>query len=1065
MIRRFTLATTRAITVIATVLAVIAGISFSGEAQQGNEILKAAGVKGGLVVHLRDGVSGGAGLTAALRANERYVVHALVGDASDLAAVRSSVRQAGLDGEIWVSPLAGGRLPYAENMVNLLVAEGLGKVSMDEVRRVLVPNGVAYVKSANKWSRSVKARPADIDEWTHWLHGADGNAVAADDQVGPPRSFKWIAAPLWSRSHDSVPSVSAMVSSGGRVFYIVDEAPASMSGLAPDKWALVARDAFNGVKLWRTPISHWGWTAWASRATVRFTVPTHVSRRLVAVGDRVYVTLGFNAPLVELDAADGKVLRTFEDAKFTDEILCDGELLLVSINKAAQKPGTKLAESPPPVRKQVAAIDRKSGRMLWKTGDYVGLRSKTGAMERISHLSMSAGGGRLFFVDGDKIICLNQKDGSEAWSIDRPKVTENKMRYNIRITDMCTLVYSKGMLYFAQMDPNRGIDWREIRAKVHALSAETGKEIWNRQCSSWGWAHPADVFVLQGLVWVTDFQNDYVLGLDPKTGEVKRKISDHKAFDNGHHHRCYRNKATTRFMIASFRGLEYIDWKSDKTDRNHWVRGVCRLGVMPCNGMTYATPHPCDCYISSKLNGFLALQTALPAKTPDDGPKLTRGPAYGKIVSRKSKADKGQAWPTFRNDSRRSGSTGASVPESLKTIWRADLGGALTAPVLADGRVIVARKAAREVVCLSVADGAVKWRYTAGGMIDTPPTIHRGRAVFGCTDGWVYCLRATDGVLAWRFRAAPQDRLVGAFGAFESAWPVHGSVLAIDGTVYCTAGRSSFLDGGIYVYALKLDTGEIVASETISSTQDMDVDYGRDQSLDTGVLSDLLVGDKGGVYLRSLPLLGRGEKARIPMHLRATGGFLDYSWFHRTRWFLDGAAVAEYLVFDDKRVCGVRARKGIGGYGLLFKPGDKGFELFAADRVKQLPPPKPKPKRKPKPPKSRKTGRPSGKSKTPVVRPPKDKWRLTLPVRVTGMILAGDTLIVAGTPDLLDPKDTWAAYEGRRGGKLVVVSAADGTIKSELKLPAAPVPDGLATAAGRLLISTVDGKLNCFGAK
>ena len=1049
------------------VLAVSVGVSFSGEADQAGEILKAAGVKGGLVVHLRAGASGGAGLTAALRANGRYIVHALVTGASDLAAVRSSVRKAGLDAGVWVSPLAGNRLPYAENMVNLLVAEGLGAVSMDEVRRVLVPNGVAQVKTGGKWVKTVKPRPADIDEWTHWLHGADGNAVAADARVGPPRSLKWVAAPLWSRSHDSAPSVSAMVSAGGRVFYIVDEAPASMSGSVPDKWALVARDAFNGLKLWRAPIPQWGWTTWSTRATVRFTVPTHVSRRLVAVGDRVYVTLGFNAPLTELDAATGKVLRTYEGTQFTDEILRDGDLLIVSINKSAQKPGAKLGESPPPVRKQVAAIDRKSGRMIWKRGDYVGLRSKTGSMDRVSHLGMSAGGGRVFFVDGGKIVSLNQKDGSEAWRIDRPEVPENKMRYNIRITDMCTLVYNNGTLYFAQMNPDRGIDWREIRAKVHAFSADTGKEIWGRQCSSWGWAHPADVFILEGLVWVTDFQSDFVLGLDPKTGKVKRKVSDHKAFDNGHHHRCYRNKATSRYMITSFRGLEYIDWKSDQTDRNHWVRGVCRLGVMPCNGMTYSTPHPCDCYISSKLNGFLALKAAMPAKAPGDGQKLDKGPAYGKIANRQSKIDNGQAWPMFRGDSRRSGSTGAAIPASLKTVWRADLGGgALTAPVAADRRVMVARKAAREVVCLAAADGKVQWRYTAGGIIDTPPTIHGGRAVFGCTDGWVYCLRAADGAVAWRFRAARQDRLVGAFGAIESAWPVHGSVLVADGKVYCTAGRSSFLDGGIYAYALKLDSGEVVASETISSTQDMGVDWGRDQSIDTGALSDLLVADKGGIYLRHMPLLGRGKKNRIAMHLRASGGFLDYSWFHRTRWFLDGAAVAEYLVFDDKRVCGVRARKGIGGYGLLFTPGDKGFELFAADRNTRIPPPKkPKPKRKPKPPKSRKTGRPGGRSKTPVVRPPKDKWCITVPVRVTAMILAGDTLIAAGTPDVLYPRDPWAAYEGRKGGRLLVVSAADGTIKSELKLTSAPVPDGLAAASGRLLMSTVDGKLTCFGAK
>ncbi len=1042
------------------------------------KVLQATGTRGGLVVHLG---CGGGELTAALRANERYLVHGLDTDAADVAAARAHVRRAGLSGSVWVDRFDGRRLPYAENMVNLLVAEDLGEVSVDEVRRVLAPGGAAYVKTAGpldnargkRWVKSVKPWPAEMDEWTHWLHGADGNAVARDRLAGPPRRFRWVARPLWSRSHDSVPSVSAIVSARGRLFYIVDEAPASMDGSAPDKWALVARDAFNGLELWRIPIPQWGWKAWGRQFTCRFTVPTHMPRRLVAMGDRVYVTLGFNAPLTELDAATGKVLRIFQGTRFTDEVLCDGGLLIVSLNQAAQGPGPRKGASPAPVRKSVAAIDRRSGKMLWKTGDYVGLRSKTGPMERISHLSMVAGGGQVFFVDGDEIVSLLLTDGREKWRVPRPVVPENKMRYNIRITDMCTLVYGSGMVFFAQLNPDRGIDWREIRGKLHAFAADTGKELWSRQCSSWGWGHPADVFILRDLAWVTGFKDDLIYGLDLKTGEVRRKVSDHKAFDNAHHHRCYRNKATVRHMITSFRGLEFIDWDSGRTDRHHWVRGTCRLGVLPCNGMLYATPHPCDCYISSKLNGFLALQPAAPApEAADDRPALEKGPAYG--ANAQSAARNPQSairnpqskdWPTYRHDAQRSGATTTAVELPLKTVWQADLGGALTSPVAAAGRVFVARKPSREVVCLDAADGSEKWRYTAGGRLDTPPTIHGGRAVFGGTDGWVYCLRAADGALMWRFRAAPRQRLVGAFGGLESTWPVHGSVLAVGETVYCSAGRSSFLDGGIHAYALKLGTGEVVAREHLSSAHDMEVDWGRDQSIDTGVLSDLLVAHEGGIYLRQRPLFGRGEKARIARHLLATGGLLDNNWFHRTRWFLKGVAFAEYLVFDDKQVCGVRARQRIGGYGGHFAPAKQGFELFSAD-LSSVTVPKlgPAPAGKPKVYRGSR-GRPSGGSSTPRVRGPKDRWRINVPVRVTAMVLAGDVLIAAGTPDTICPGDPWAAYEGRKGGRVLVISTADGTVGAELKLAAPPVLDGLAAARGRLFLSAADGKVTCLGAK
>ena len=1072
----------------AILLALSVSTSLADEAKQAREILTATGVTGGLIVHLD---CGDGSLTTALRANERIRVHGLSTDVAEVAAARAHVRKTGRAGDVWIDPLEGARLPYAENMVNLLVSEDLGAVSMDEVMRVLVPRGVAYVRKGGGpgrrslgeggWTKTVKPWPADIDEWTHWLHGADGNAVAEDQQAGPPRRFKWIAAPLWSRSHDSVPSVTAFVSAGGRVFSMVDEAPASMDGSAPDKWFLVARDAFNGLELWRKPIPEWGWQAWSPQYTVRFTIPTHMPRRLVAAGDRVYATLGFNAPLTERDAATGEVLRTFAGTKFTDEILCVDGMLIVAINKGAQKPGPSKGESPAPVRKCVAAIDTRSGKMLWKTGDYVGLRSKTGAMERISHLSMAAGGGAVFFVDGDRIISLDLKDGSERWRIARPEVPEHKMRYDIRITDMTTLVYGKGTVFFAQLNPDRKIDWREIRGKVHAFSAETGKELWSRPCSSWGWAHPADVFLLQDLVWVTGYQDDLVLGLDPTTGAVKRTVSNKKAFDNGHHHRCYRNKGTSRYMMTSFRGLEFIDWTAGETDRNHWVRGTCRLGAIPANGMIYTTPHPCDCYISSKLNGFIALGPATAAEPVAATAALERGPAHGsnpQSAFAKATADKSEIqnrksddWPTYRHDTNRSGATDAEIPRSLTSVWQVDLGGAVTSPVVADGRVIVACKTSRDVVCLGEADGREQWRYTPAGRLDTPPTISGGRVVFGCSGGYVTCLRATDGALIWRFRAAPRERLVGAFGAMESAWPVHGSVLVVDDTAYCTAGRSSFLDGGIYAYAIKLETGEVVAREEIRSVQDMAVDYGRGQSIDTGVLSDLLVAHEGGVYMRQRPLFRKSEKGMIARQLHATGGMLDNSWFHRTRWFLGGAPFAEYLVYDDRGVCGVRARKKPGGYGGLFAPGAKGFELFAADHVppasrKGEAAPAAKPKRKAKPKgSSKKTGRPGGQSGPGFARVPKDRWSVHIPIRVTAMVLAGEKLIAAGTPDVIVPGDAWAAYEGRKGGKLLVVSTADGKIEAELELAAPPVLDGLAVVGRRLYLSTTDGKVTCLGAK
>ena len=396
-------------------------------------ILAETGVRGGLIVHVG---CGDGRLTAALGASERYVIHGLDTSTANVEQARKHVHSLGLYGKVSVAQFDGKRLPYGDNLVNLLVVEYIDNVATDEVQRVLVPLGVAYVKMGETWTKTTKPWPDGMDEWTHWLHGPEGNAVAQDTIVGPPRRLQWIAKPYWSRHHHTAPSVTGFVSAAGRVFYVVDEAPAGMDGSAPDQWALVARDAFNGLPLWRKPMPEWGWKTWSDDWRCRFTIPTHIARRLVAAGDRVYTTLGFNEPLVELDAATGEVLRTFEGSQRIDEILlCNGRLILAQ-NKDVQRPGVGSDEggsetSEPPVQKSVALIDVKSGKTLWNKGDYVGLRSKTGSMERISHLSICAGDGRVFLVDRDRIVCLSLRDGQELWQA--PRAPATCARWSIRM--------------------------------------------------------------------------------------------------------------------------------------------------------------------------------------------------------------------------------------------------------------------------------------------------------------------------------------------------------------------------------------------------------------------------------------------------------------------------------------------------------------------------------------------------------------------------------------------------------------------------------------------------------
>ena len=175
--------------------------------------------------------------------------------------------------------------------------------------RGLSPNGVAMVKEGPEWEKSVKPRPEIEDDWTHFLHGPDGNPVSQDLAVGPPRHLQWIGDPKWSRHHDHMASMGALVSAQGKVFYIVDEG-SKASVQMPPKWFLIARDAFNGTILWKKPIARWFTHIWPLKSG-----PAQLPRRVVACGDVVYATLGIESPLTALDAATGKVLRTYEKSK------------------------------------------------------------------------------------------------------------------------------------------------------------------------------------------------------------------------------------------------------------------------------------------------------------------------------------------------------------------------------------------------------------------------------------------------------------------------------------------------------------------------------------------------------------------------------------------------------------------------------------------------------------------------------------------------------------------------------------------------------------------------------
>lgn len=1034
------------------------------------DILDQSGIRGGLVVHV--GCDDGE-LTAALRATPSFVVVGLARSKEQVEAARRHIRSAGLYGPVSIDRLSGDRLPFVDNLVNLVVADTLDNVPMTEVMRVLAPNGVAMVKSEEgRWKKVVKPRTEEIDDWGHSLHGADNNPVADDLVVGPPKRLQWICGPRWAKHHEKFPpTIPVLVSAAGRVFYFEEATPPCVFNVKTS-WSLVARDAFNGTLLWRRAAPDWEPAMWpGDKGGGLSGGPTDYRRRLVAVGDQVFVTLGYNAPVTAIDAATGETIRTYGGTGGPYVEISYVEDSLFVANRADSKAGHRIAR-----------IDPNTGERLWEAAGGHG---------------MAIDDGRALFIEGDEIGALDAVAGNLLWKAKplaglSPQMSEGRRGKPARLNLQGPLRTGEGIVLACP----------GARGAVVAVSVADGHTLWSFQNQGFRpFFRPVTAWIVDHLVWVTeegtasgDIDDDYyAFGLDPKSGEVRRKVPCGAVWNCGHHQRCYPSKATSRYLIFSRRGAEFLDLEDGKVGLNNWTRGACGYGVMPANGLLYSPPHACRCYSEVALRGLTALAPAErgPQWEAVDPPesRLEKGSAYKAPISNVSVSDS-QDWPAFRHDAQRSGTTKASVRAEVKRKWQVDFGGPISQATVARGQVFLAASDSHTVHSLDLDTGESVWTFTTGGRIDTPPTIVAGRAFFGSADGWAYCVRADDGKLIWRFRAAPHDLRMGSMGQIESVWPVHGSVLVRNGVAYFAAGRGSFVDGGIWVYGLDMVTGSKLYEHHLEGP-DTGAGFTRENPgrgfVMPGSLPDVLVADDARVYMRHLAfdpelkqatnmdpnfyeapvrageefggdhkywcdLLEIGPRAFVGrpewdfrsyfnqfpgQRLYSTSGLLDDSWHIRSYWAY-GQIVGQYVVFDGARGYAVQAYPNAARWA-SYQAGD-GYLLYAGNTA----------------------AGPRNDEPLYALKAKDRLWQVTLPFRPVAMVCAGEYLFLAGPPDSADPVEALAALQGERGAALRVVSTADGKTVAEHRLDSVPAFDGMSAAARRLLISTRAGELICF---
>jgi len=1065
----------------------LAAATARGSDDRAAAVYEQANWKGGMVVEL--------GMvdprfTAALGAPDTVTLETLDVDPQRVAEARKRLEAEGLYGRVTVAPFDGERLPYADHLVNLIVVhEAAGDridVAHDEILRVLAPGGaLCELEAGSGHPRIVKKPwPEDVDEWTHFLHGPGGNAVAADRRVAPATALQWVVEPMYCRSHEIDSSLPAMVSAGGRLFYLLDEGPIGVTDPRfPARWTLIARDAFNGVLLWKRPLEPWGWQEWkpeireADWRTLRGQrgrFPAEVPRRLVAAGDRVYMTLGFHdARLSILDAATGQVLVACEGTEGTREIVVDGGTVFASVRPSqadgAARRGAKLST-------KLMALDAATGAIRW---------SQT--VGNVAPLTLAAGDGAVVYLRGSTLRCHDAASGALRWEADSPAAGIVVLHKEVVLTSG--------------------------KAGTNAFAVSDGKHLWK------GPSAGRDLFVIDDLAWIVREipgilerrQESWptlsrqagasLSGYDYRTGERKRTVEVPNAMSPGHHLRCYRSKATDRFIIYPKRGAEFLDLHGSDHMRHDWLRGSCRYGILPCNGLLYTPPDQCFCYIGAKMNGLVATSGAdtTAALDPRSPERLVQGPAYQETAARpRDAAD----WPAYRADAKRSGSNPrATVSRALRPKWEVSLAGKLTQPVVAAGSVFVAAVDRHTIHAFDAQTGKSLWKFIAGGRVDSPPTYHDGTLLFGAADGSVSCLDASTGELAWRFDAAPNDRRIAAFGQVESPWPVHGTVLVLNRLAYVAAGRSTLIDGGAHFYALDPRSGNVVHyAHAVQPPPDLN-DIGEHFAMD-GSNVDVLTTDGQHVFcmqemfdLALNPIAAPwntryGDRYLGGDHLMATGGMLDDSGFNRLYWTYGNRWPGFYflmmapksgnlLVFDDERTWAVKWFVERNIHSPLFFPETTGYLLFC-DRNATRPflvgdPGAPEPIRWL--PDTRmepydydghhitnrhddfsiEVDKGAGFTRgAPAV------WHRYVPVRIEAMARTSDTLFAAGPPDVFDPADPLAAFEGRRGGVLLAIDPATGEEVSRRQMAGPPRFDGMSAAGTCLFVVTRDGKLTAW---
>ena len=785
------------------------------------QLIEQGGLNRGLCVYM------GEHLNTALEIAQasELLVHVRDPQYAAVNQLRTRAAQAGLGiNRIAVEQGATDRLPYAENLVDLIVANGVQQSAQPaEVLRALRPGGIALIRQPQQgedelrswqqaataagaqhiqawksggttWIRFTKPTPKGIDEWTHWEHGPDNNPVSTDSQIKAPYMTQFMARPFYI----GMPAITT--AAGGRTFLAIGHIAHHQR-----EWntlnKLIARNGYNGTVLWEQDLPD-GYLVHrsafiatkdtfymingdhcrtldpqtgANKGEIRIPGVTGDWKWMVMHDGNLFVLTGEKAPWVETTKGD----RTFGGWSWSD--LSRG--YYGPSRNSQQTDMYKKSNIPWGYGNTLAAYDIKNKRLLWKHTEE----------NRIDSRAMALGGGKVYFYcPGHHLGCLEAKSGNTLWTNDEQKSLTLIEERGKGLTS--TPGFKTACLTL--FTPDALIIQGQSRMNVVAVSTKDGYLLWTKKKVT---NNPNGIYV-DGKVILGVGPGGSHVAIDPISGEVTEDLQFRKVA-------CTRLTASTDSFFCRGEGMMRFDRGSKTALIDGSVRPACNDGALPANGLLYLGPWQCDCNLS--LIGNIARCSAgdfrfdVEATTAD---RLQLGEGDVKTVATFDISE--NDWPTLRADNDRSAGTSVDALDAVVSKWqfKPDRTNTPTAPVAAGGLTFLCGTDGN-VRAFDSKTGKLRWQFATPGIIKMPPTIAEGRAFVGSGDGCVYALEASTGRMLWRFRAAPVERHIMVYGNLSSTWPVHSGVLVNDGVAYFAAGIIDY--DGTYVFALDAKTGEI----------------------------------------------------------------------------------------------------------------------------------------------------------------------------------------------------------------------------------------------------------------